>query len=109
MTSIFNEALVYIPRTKSYGDYDHKLFESKKTFVPKKQNKPNGQITRGTSFVVGHKLRESKWFNHEEMKVFLAVVETGFIVEVQNEIFGIAMWTPGYGEWFQKWNWKTLK
>lgn len=95
---------MYIPRTKSYGDYDHKLFDSKKTFVPKnknKQNGVNGQITRGTSFVVGHKLRESKWFNHDEMKIFLAVVETGFIVEIQNEIYGIAMWRAGYGEYFE--------
>lgn len=102
MTSIFNDALVYIPRTKSYGDYDHKFFESKKSFVSKKQNKENGtkgQITRGTSFVVGHKLRESKWFTHEEMKIFLAVVETGFIVEIEKEIFGVAVWIPGYGEW----------
>lgn len=103
MTNIFNDALVYLPRTKSYGDYDHKLFESKKSFVPKKQNKENGtnhngQITRGASFVVGHKLRESKWFTHEEMKIFLAVVETGFIVEIQNEVYGVAIWTPGYGE-----------
>lgn len=97
MTNIFNEALVYLPRTKSYADYDHRAFEgNKKTTLPKK--KENTQITRGASFVVGHKLRESKWFTHEEMKIFLAVVETGFIVEVQDEIFGVAVWTPGYGE-----------
>lgn len=95
MTNIFNDALVYIPRTKSYADYDNKIFETNKTrFVTKK----NQQITRGTSFVVGHKLRESKWFTYEEMNIFLAVVETGFIVEVQNEIFGVAVWKPGYGE-----------
>lgn len=104
MTNIFNDALVYIPRTKSYSDYDNKLFETvnKKGVVATKKKENNVQITRGASFVVGHKLRESKWFTHEEMKIFLAVVETGFIVEVQHEIFGVAVWTPGYGESCEK-------
>lgn len=95
MTTIFNDALVYIPRAKSYSDYDHKVFETNKKGLVAKKKEP---ITRGTSFVVGHKLRESKWFIHDEMKIFLAVVETGFIVEVEDEIFGVAVWTPGYGE-----------
>lgn len=103
MTSIFNDALIYLPRTKSYSDdYQQaaKFYEGKKGTVPKKkctvESRP--QITRGTSFVVGQKLRESKWFTHEEMKIFLAVVETGFVVEKKEEIFGVAVWTPGYGE-----------
>lgn len=98
MTDIFNEALVYMPRTKSYADYDHKIFENNKKSGLRKKKENSAQITRGASFVTGHKLRESKWFTHEEMKIFLAVVETGFIVEIQNEIFGVAVWTSGYGE-----------
>lgn len=60
---------------------------------------------RTGSFVVGQKLRESKWFTHEEHKVLCAVLETGFIVESRNQNdeskFGIAVWTPGFGTLFQ--------
>ena len=60
-------------------------------------------FSRTTSFVVGQKLRESKWFAHDELKIFCAVVETGFIVERKTEegeenMLGVAAWTPGYGE-----------
>lgn len=58
-------------------------------------------LKRGGSFIVGQKLRESKWFRHEEMKIVCAVVESGFIVELkadnlEEHVFGVAMWVPGY-------------
>lgn len=66
------------------------------------KNKPvSDPIKRGTSFVIGQKLRESKWFTHEEMKILCAVIESGFIVEKQcdsENIFGIALWTSGFGK-----------
>lgn len=108
MTGLFNDALVYLPRTNSYNEYQL-YFENKKQNAgcKKKVLQKNGsaenvtkytQITRGASFVVGQKLRESKWFTHEEMRVFLAVVETGFIVETEGEVYGVAAWLPGHGK-----------
>ena len=72
--------------------------------VASKAIRPHGRhITRTNSYVVGQKLRESKWFDHEEMKVFCSVVETGFIVQRKTreddpKIFGIVVWTTGYGK-----------
>lgn len=58
-------------------------------------------MKRSGSFVVGQKLRESKWFSHEETKVLCAVLETGFILETKNhneeKALGVAVWNPGYG------------
>ncbi|XP_049819955.1 uncharacterized protein LOC109607967 isoform X2 [Aethina tumida] len=60
----------------------------------------NDDMKRTNSFVVGQKLRESKWFPHEETGVFCAVVESGFIVEVKNETeethSGVVLWTAGF-------------
>lgn len=61
----------------------------------------NGEnMKRGGSFVMGQKLRESKWFRHNELAIFCAVVETGFIVQLKEneERYGIVVWHPGYGE-----------
>lgn len=58
-------------------------------------------LKRGGSFVMGQKLRESKWFKHEEIGIFCAVVESGFIVERKDDptnVYGIVIWTPGYGK-----------
>lgn len=67
----------------------------------------NDDMKRTNSFVVGQKLRESKWFPHEETGVFCAVVESGFIVEVKNETeethSGVVLWTAGFGE-FVNWS-----
>uniref|UniRef100_A0A1A9WID2 Uncharacterized protein n=1 Tax=Glossina brevipalpis TaxID=37001 RepID=A0A1A9WID2_9MUSC len=41
------------------------------------------QTTFGSSVAV-QKLRESKWFKRDEQRIFCAVVECGFIVEVRN-------------------------
>lgn len=69
--------------------------------LDKGSSQTNG-FKRTASFVVGQKLRESKWFSHEETKVLCAVLETGFIVEMKNQtgekLQGIAIWTPGFGE-----------
>lgn len=57
-------------------------------------------ITRGGSFIVGQKLRESKWFTHEETNILLAVIESGFIVEKKcdgDSVHGVALWTHGFG------------
>ncbi|XP_049819957.1 uncharacterized protein LOC109607967 isoform X4 [Aethina tumida] len=53
-------------------------------------------IKRGSSFAVVHKLRESKWFGVDETKVFCAVVESGFVVELENDRFGIVLWEIGF-------------
>lgn len=69
--------------------------------VTNEQKTSREQIKRGASFVVGQKLRESKWFTHEEINVLCAVLESGFIIERQNDsdnIFGIALWAPGFGK-----------
>jgi len=77
-----------------------------------KQPQLQAEIQRTGSFVVGQKLRESKWFTHNELKVFCAVIETGFIVQnkceedsqdsdsSQNDDhhsvrYGIAVWNIG--------------
>ncbi|XP_018330683.1 uncharacterized protein LOC108740736 [Agrilus planipennis] len=79
---------------KSKSTTSVKQFSTTSSFPNKKQ------VTRNCSFVVGQKLRESKWFTHEEVRIFSAVVETGFIVQTKNEkaqiTWGIAAWTPGY-------------
>lgn len=65
--------------------------------VPYKNNNNDG-FKRGNSFVVGQKLRESKWFEHSETAIFCAVVETGFIIELEKgeqNYFGIAVWNEG--------------
>lgn len=55
------------------------------------------------STVAIHKLRETKWFTHNECKILLSVVESGFILErrcstqLENRDWGIALWTPGQG------------
>lgn len=58
-------------------------------------------LKRTGSFIVGQKLRESKWFSHEELKILCAVLETGFVVETKNHNeekgLGVAVWTPGFG------------
>lgn len=68
----------------------------------KMKNGPK-EFGRTNSYVVGQKLRESKWLAHDEMKIFCAVVETGFIVERKTEedepkMFGLVIWEPGFGK-----------
>ena len=58
-------------------------------------------VKRTGSFVIGQKLRESKWFTHAEMNIFCAVVESGFIIEQKQEDvtrYGVAIWAPSYGK-----------
>ncbi|CAH0548040.1 unnamed protein product [Brassicogethes aeneus] len=66
--------------------------------VNNNNNNRGGNFKRGCSFVVGQKLRESKWFGRNETNVFCAVVESGFIVEknvLEKTLYGIVLWTPG--------------
>lgn len=72
-------------------------------FAPKKP--------RFGSSVAIHKLRETKWFKHEEQNILCAVLETGFILEVRAEdplppdstlspdyhMYAVAMWKKGKG------------
>ncbi|XP_037919401.1 uncharacterized protein LOC119656828 isoform X1 [Hermetia illucens] len=44
----------------------------------------NNKTTFGSSVAV-QKLRESKWFGPEEQRIFCAVVEYGFIVEIRSD------------------------
>ncbi|XP_030382003.1 uncharacterized protein LOC115629641 [Scaptodrosophila lebanonensis] len=54
------------------------------TSVVLQQHKTGGaNVTFGSSVAV-QKLRESKWFKPEEQRIFCAVVECGFIVEVRS-------------------------
>lgn len=65
----------------------------------------NTKLNRKNSLVVGQKLRESKWFAHNEINIVCAVLESGFIVQKKYENTegerGIAVWTSGYGK--NKW------
>ncbi|XP_041987382.1 uncharacterized protein LOC121739119 isoform X1 [Aricia agestis] len=70
-------------------------------FAPKKQ--------RFGSSVAIHKLRETKWFKHNEQNILCAVLESGFVLEVRAEnplppdstlsadyhMYAIAMWKKG--------------
>ncbi|GBP35315.1 hypothetical protein EVAR_20688_1 [Eumeta japonica] len=70
-------------------------------FAPKKP--------RFGSSVAIHKLRETKWFKHDEQNILCAVLESGFILEVRAEeplppgsalspdyhMYAIAMWKKG--------------
>lgn len=72
-------------------------------FAPKKQ--------RFGSTVAIHKLRETKWFKHDEQNILCAVLESGFVLEVRAEdplppdstlspdyhMYAIAMWKKGKG------------
>lgn len=72
-------------------------------FAPKKP--------RFGSSVAIHKLRETKWFKHDEQNILCAVLETGFILEVRAEdplppdsalspdyhMYAVAMWKKGKG------------
>lgn len=72
-------------------------------FAPKKP--------RFGSSVAIHKLRETKWFKHDEQNILCAVCETGFILEVRAEdplppdsvlspdyhMYAVAMWKKGKG------------
>lgn len=78
-------------------------------------NRSNSHSTFGSSVAI-HKLRESKWFTHNETKIFCSVVESGFILEKRNDVeeneddhqWGIAWWKSGYGKNFFIFN-KTLE
>lgn len=73
-------------------------------FAPKKQ--------RFGSSVAIHKLRETKWFKHDEQNILCAVLESGFILEVKAEdplpadstlspeyhMYAVAMWKKGKGK-----------
>lgn len=58
--------------------------------------------TGGNSSVTAQKLRESKWFKYNENKIFLSVVENGFILEKriadidEEHLWGIALWESGH-------------
>ncbi|KAF5305896.1 hypothetical protein FQR65_LT18647 [Abscondita terminalis] len=58
------------------------------------------RANRQNSLVVGQKLRESKWFLHDEMNILCAVLESGFILQKKNDTTedhrGIALWSPGH-------------
>lgn len=79
-----------------------KLSYSKSSATIEKLNiKSIPRVTRKNSLVVGQKLRESKWFTHDEINILCAVLESGFIVQRKDETTddhrGIALWSPGYG------------
>lgn len=75
-------------------------------FSPKK--------SRFGSSVAIHKLRETKWFRHDEQGILCAVLESGFIVEIKADplaaeldegivapdyhCYGVAMWKKGKGK-----------
>ncbi|XP_065161921.1 uncharacterized protein l(1)G0469 [Atheta coriaria] len=103
---------VHLQQSEAYYDYTNpttaKMKERERVKVQRTKSLSNVQrfinqqqdISRRGSYVVGQKLRESKWFNHDELKVFCAVVETGFIVQRKDDIndeleFGIAVWNTG--------------
>lgn len=72
-------------------------------FAPKKQ--------RFGSTVAIHKLRETKWFKHDEQNILCAVLESGFVLEVRAEdplppdstlspdyhMYAVGMWKKGKG------------
>lgn len=110
--SLWNEAFHFVYRSKSVSENQKTSAEENNVDtrkIPKNKSLNNvstltnstSKLKRGTSFVVGQKLRESKWFDHDEINVLCAVIESGFIVE-KNEgdttIFGIALWQPGFGK-----------
>lgn len=110
--SLWDEAFHFAHRSKSLGE-NHKTSAEENNAntskIPKNKSSDNvstlnndkNKIKRGTSFVVGQKLRESKWFSHDEIRVLCAVIESGFIVEKKEgdiTVFGVALWQPGYGK-----------
>ncbi|KAL3275441.1 hypothetical protein HHI36_020202, partial [Cryptolaemus montrouzieri] len=87
--------------------YDVGHASKPRTSLPKITSNPaimgdrqRGGVKRGNSFIVGQKLRESKWFRQDEMKIVCAVVESGFILEKHENglenTYGVIMWVPGY-------------
>lgn len=110
--SLWNEAFHFVHRSKSVSENQKISAEENNVNIkkiPKNKSSDNvltlktdkSKIKRGTSFVVGQKLRESKWFSHDEIKVLCAVIESGFIVEKDEggiTVFGIALWQPGFGK-----------
>ncbi|XP_017782579.1 PREDICTED: uncharacterized protein LOC108566944 [Nicrophorus vespilloides] len=103
------EAVQFQRSENYYNNYTSKIKETKPKVQRTKsatnvqrllnQHQQEGDLSRRGSFVIGQKLRESKWFTHEELRVFCAVIETGFIVQRkddQEEIeYGIAVWDVG--------------
>lgn len=94
------------PDTDFLCRYDPRLAsEPRKSFPNCKSSSNFGAICakpqRKTSSVMGQKLRESKWFTHEELKILCAVLESGFIVQKsrndEEDQWGIALWNIGYG------------
>lgn len=113
IANMFDDALQFMYRAKASVDKHitpkQHIMQNKPSLsknssannLVNKQKTASDQLKRGASFVVGQKLRESKWFTHEEMKILCAVIESGFIVERQRDpenTFGIALWTPGFGK-----------
>jgi len=99
---MFHE-LAYVHSSSSddrkFGDHKPKLKQSNSSANIEKLN-ARPKVTRKGSLVVGQKLRESKWFTHDEINILCAVLESGFIVQKKDEKTedhrGIALWTPGY-------------
>ncbi|XP_031346047.1 uncharacterized protein LOC116172911 [Photinus pyralis] len=58
------------------------------------------KVNRQNSSVVGQKLRDSKWFLHNEINILCAVLESGFVLQKKNEVTedhrAIALWEPGH-------------
>lgn len=47
--------------------------------------KPSTSYGGSTHKVATQKLRESKWFDQDEERLFCAVIESGFIVEIMQK------------------------
>lgn len=59
--------------------------------------KPTTSYGGSTHTVAIQKLRESKWFNQDEERLFCAVIESGFIVEIMQNEQSIAENKSHYG------------
>lgn len=78
---------IIIPRRNSFNGPEPASKSPAKSHWWFLTSKVKPATTYGSTHTVAiQKLRESKWFNQDEERLFCAVIESGFIVEIiQNE------------------------
>ncbi|KAK9877984.1 hypothetical protein WA026_020198 [Henosepilachna vigintioctopunctata] len=103
---MLTDAMVNIYNPHKPNKMNDRMPQKRRNSLPRTPSNPvmlgdrQNNIRRGNSFIIGQKLRESKWFRRDEEKIVCAVLESGFIVEKhennQENTYGIVMWVPGY-------------
>jgi hypothetical protein len=92
---------------QSFINSIHQVTHNGGQIKPLDELKQKQRNSFGSTTVAVQKLRESKWFTVEEQKLFCAVIENGFIVEVRldqdsESWYGVVMCNNKKGELYRE-------